>query len=181
MNAADNGAAVSNSEKPNVDWNQWGGSPQRNNTPVGQNIPTEWEIGEFDYRTGEWDLEYCEECQMGLPPRIADVRQPRRLRRQDLRRHQQRRQLAQALPGHRPRGHRSGLPVGLRHQGRQVSLAAQQREAADRPRSRLAGAGHLQRRARRRRSGVVCDQSRRSPLRRYRRLSRRRKRRRSQE
>jgi outer membrane protein assembly factor BamB len=40
---------------PNADWNQWGGSPQRNNTPVGHNIPTEWEIGEFDYRTGEWD------------------------------------------------------------------------------------------------------------------------------
>jgi outer membrane protein assembly factor BamB len=40
---------------PNADWNQWGGSAQRNNTPVGQNVPTEWEIGEFDYRTGEWD------------------------------------------------------------------------------------------------------------------------------
>jgi outer membrane protein assembly factor BamB len=42
-------------EKPNVDWDQWGGSPQRNNTPVGHDIPTEWEIGEFDFRTGEWD------------------------------------------------------------------------------------------------------------------------------
>jgi outer membrane protein assembly factor BamB len=40
---------------PNADWNQWGGSAQRNNTPVGHNVPTEWEIGEFDYRTGEWD------------------------------------------------------------------------------------------------------------------------------
>jgi outer membrane protein assembly factor BamB len=44
-----------NSQTPNADWNQWGGSPQRNNTPVGQNVPSEWEIGEFDYRTGEWD------------------------------------------------------------------------------------------------------------------------------
>ncbi|HJQ82031.1 MAG TPA: PQQ-binding-like beta-propeller repeat protein [Lacipirellulaceae bacterium] len=44
-----------NSATPNADWNQWGGSPQRNNTPVGHNVPTEWEIGEFDYRTGEWD------------------------------------------------------------------------------------------------------------------------------
>jgi outer membrane protein assembly factor BamB len=44
-----------NSATPNADWNQWGGSPQRNNTPVGQNVPAEWEIGEFDYRTGEWD------------------------------------------------------------------------------------------------------------------------------
>ena len=40
---------------PNVDWNEWGGSPARNNTPVGHNIPTEWNIGEFDYRTGDWD------------------------------------------------------------------------------------------------------------------------------
>ncbi len=55
VNAADNGTAVSKNDTPNVDWNQWGGSPQRNNTPVGHNIPTEWEIGEFDYRTGEWD------------------------------------------------------------------------------------------------------------------------------
>lgn len=35
--------------------NQWGGSPVRNNVPVGQNIPTQWEVGEFDFRTGEWD------------------------------------------------------------------------------------------------------------------------------
>jgi outer membrane protein assembly factor BamB len=41
--------------KPNVNWSQWGGSPARNNTPVGVNIPTEWEIGEFDYKTGAWD------------------------------------------------------------------------------------------------------------------------------
>ncbi|MEX0612914.1 MAG: PQQ-binding-like beta-propeller repeat protein [Pirellulales bacterium] len=45
------------SEKPSADWNQWGGSPIRNNTPVGHNIPTEWEIGEFDHRTGEWNPE----------------------------------------------------------------------------------------------------------------------------
>jgi outer membrane protein assembly factor BamB len=42
-------------ERPNAAWNQWGGSPARNNTPVGHDIPTEWEIGDFDYRTGEWD------------------------------------------------------------------------------------------------------------------------------
>ena len=39
----------------NVDWNQWGGSPSRNNTPVGYDICTEWKIGKFGYRTGEWD------------------------------------------------------------------------------------------------------------------------------
>lgn len=40
---------------PNVDWPQWGGTSQRNNVPVGVDIPTEWEIGDFDYETGEWD------------------------------------------------------------------------------------------------------------------------------
>ena len=54
--AADKGSAPARAaEQPNDDWTQWGGSPQRNNTPVGHNIPTEWETGEFDYRTGEWD------------------------------------------------------------------------------------------------------------------------------
>ncbi|MEQ8209243.1 MAG: PQQ-binding-like beta-propeller repeat protein [Lacipirellulaceae bacterium] len=37
------------------DWPQWGGTPQRNNVPVASGIPTEWEIGDFDYETGEWD------------------------------------------------------------------------------------------------------------------------------
>src|SRR2546421_10814059 len=30
------------------DWNQWGGSPWRNNTPDGKNILTDWKVGEFD-------------------------------------------------------------------------------------------------------------------------------------
>jgi outer membrane protein assembly factor BamB len=42
-------------EEPNAEWSQWGGSAVRNNTPVGHNIPTEWNVGSFDYRTGEWD------------------------------------------------------------------------------------------------------------------------------
>ena len=29
------------------EWNQWGGSPQRNNTPVGRHIPTTWDVGKF--------------------------------------------------------------------------------------------------------------------------------------
>ncbi|QDU59017.1 outer membrane protein assembly factor BamB family protein [Aeoliella mucimassa] len=37
------------------DWAQWGGDSMRNNTPVGNNIPTEWEVGDFDPETGEWD------------------------------------------------------------------------------------------------------------------------------
>jgi outer membrane protein assembly factor BamB len=40
---------------PNENWPMWCGSPKRNNTPVGVNIPTEWNVGEFDYRTGAWD------------------------------------------------------------------------------------------------------------------------------
>jgi outer membrane protein assembly factor BamB len=48
-------AATSPGNTPNVDWNQWGGSSSRNNTPEGSNIPTEWEVGDFDNRTGEWD------------------------------------------------------------------------------------------------------------------------------
>jgi outer membrane protein assembly factor BamB len=55
QSTAKESAPQANSEAPNTDWNQWGGSAQRNNTPVGHDVPTEWEIGEFDYRTGEWD------------------------------------------------------------------------------------------------------------------------------
>lgn len=39
------------------DWNQWGGTALRNNTPVAENVPTEWEPGDFDRKTGEWDKE----------------------------------------------------------------------------------------------------------------------------
>ncbi len=38
-----------------TEWPQWGGDSMRNNTPVGENIPTDWDIGEFDPETGEWD------------------------------------------------------------------------------------------------------------------------------
>ncbi len=38
-----------------ADWPQWGGSPQRNNTPQATGLPVEWNVGEFDYRTGAWD------------------------------------------------------------------------------------------------------------------------------
>jgi len=37
------------------DWNQWGGTALRNNTPVAENVPIEWEAGDFDRKTGEWD------------------------------------------------------------------------------------------------------------------------------
>ncbi|MGD9722039.1 MAG: PQQ-binding-like beta-propeller repeat protein [Pirellulales bacterium] len=35
------------------DWGQWGGSSVRNNTPQGENIATEWEVGSFDDE-GNW-------------------------------------------------------------------------------------------------------------------------------
>jgi len=36
------------------DWNQWGGSPLRNNTPTAKNLPTDWDVGKFDDETGAW-------------------------------------------------------------------------------------------------------------------------------
>jgi putative pyrroloquinoline-quinone binding quinoprotein len=36
------------------DWNQWGGTSLRNNTPVGSGIVTDWDPGQFDRKTGEW-------------------------------------------------------------------------------------------------------------------------------
>ena len=36
------------------DWPQWAGSSLRNNTPEGTNIPTDWDVGQFDRQTGEW-------------------------------------------------------------------------------------------------------------------------------
>ena len=48
-------ATTASSSVANIDWNQWGGSPLRNNVPIGSNIPTSWDVGSFDYKTGEWD------------------------------------------------------------------------------------------------------------------------------
>ena len=53
--------AVGMAAKPDTEltteWNQWGGSPARNNTPVARNLAVEWEPGDFDYDTGEWQPE----------------------------------------------------------------------------------------------------------------------------
>jgi outer membrane protein assembly factor BamB len=56
---ADAGKSVGSAKtaKSSVDWPQWGGTSLRNNTPEGTNIPSEWAIGEFDYRTGAWNPE----------------------------------------------------------------------------------------------------------------------------
>jgi outer membrane protein assembly factor BamB len=53
--AADSGPApVQPQPGPSPNWSMWLGSNQRNNTPVGVNIPTEWNVGEFDFKTGDW-------------------------------------------------------------------------------------------------------------------------------
>jgi outer membrane protein assembly factor BamB len=49
-----NTAAADEPAEITMEWNQWAGSPVRNNVPVGRNIPTEWNPGEFDSQTGEW-------------------------------------------------------------------------------------------------------------------------------
>ena len=36
------------------EWKQWGGTAQRNNTPVGRNIPIDWKPGEFDGTPAQW-------------------------------------------------------------------------------------------------------------------------------
>lgn len=42
------------------EWNQWGGDGSRNNTPEAVGVPTEWNVGEFDFKTGAWDAESAE-------------------------------------------------------------------------------------------------------------------------
>jgi outer membrane protein assembly factor BamB len=37
------------------DWAQWGGSSIRNNTPEAKHVPSEWNPGEFDEKTGQWN------------------------------------------------------------------------------------------------------------------------------
>ncbi|MFM7250258.1 MAG: PQQ-binding-like beta-propeller repeat protein [Planctomycetaceae bacterium] len=39
------------------DWNQWGGSSARNNTPDAGPLPTDWDPGQFDAKTGAWKPE----------------------------------------------------------------------------------------------------------------------------
>ena len=160
-------------KKVTAEVNQWGITTARNNVAVGHNIPTEWKLGKFNLRTGEWDPKGSKNIKWVAKLGSQIVRQSGRRRRQGLRRHQQLRRLAEPLPVER----RPRLPARVRPQGRQVSLAAFEREAAHRPRPRLAAAGHLLRPAGRRRAALVRHQPRRSPLHRHRGLPRRRERR----
>jgi outer membrane protein assembly factor BamB len=54
LDAVGDVASVPN-DVPNKEWNQWGGTPERNNVPVGKDIVTKWNVGRFDYKTGAWD------------------------------------------------------------------------------------------------------------------------------
>lgn len=51
---------ISSARAEEADWPQFGGSPGRNNTPEAENVPTEWNVGRFDFRTGEWNAEGAE-------------------------------------------------------------------------------------------------------------------------
>jgi outer membrane protein assembly factor BamB len=52
---------------PAAEWNQWGGSPQRNNTPVACDLPVEWAPGEFDFDTGAWKPETSQNVLWAAP------------------------------------------------------------------------------------------------------------------
>ena len=48
-------SAEESAEQITKEWTQWGGDGYKNNVPVGVGIPTDWNVGKFDFRTGEWD------------------------------------------------------------------------------------------------------------------------------
>ncbi|MFM8706072.1 MAG: PQQ-binding-like beta-propeller repeat protein, partial [Planctomycetia bacterium] len=43
-----------------ADWNQWGGTPVRNNVSAATGIPATWTPGDFDAETGKWKPETSE-------------------------------------------------------------------------------------------------------------------------
>jgi hypothetical protein len=45
---------------PSEDWSQWGGSSLKNNNSAAVDIPTGWNVGKFDRRTGLWDKSSAE-------------------------------------------------------------------------------------------------------------------------
>jgi len=53
------------------DWNQWGGTSLRNNTPIGQGIVTEWDPGQFDRKTGDWKPATAKKMSNGWLPWAA--------------------------------------------------------------------------------------------------------------
>lgn len=49
------------------DWPQWGGTRLRNNVSSVTGLPTSWNIGKFDRRTGEWDKSKAENIRWFAP------------------------------------------------------------------------------------------------------------------
>jgi len=47
------GAGVGLGVAQRADWPEWGGSPGRNNVSAAKGLPAEWDVGRFDYRSGE--------------------------------------------------------------------------------------------------------------------------------
>jgi outer membrane protein assembly factor BamB len=43
-----------NPQTSTPDWPQWGGSPSRNTPAQAAGLPAEWNVGKFDYRSGNW-------------------------------------------------------------------------------------------------------------------------------
>jgi outer membrane protein assembly factor BamB len=43
-----------------ADWPQWGGSPSRNEKSPAADLPVEWNVGQFDLKTGRWLSESAE-------------------------------------------------------------------------------------------------------------------------
>ena len=63
-------AAVDKSANAKIvrgDWAQWGGTSYRNNTPIGENVPIDWAVGEFDRKTGEWNPETARNIKWVVP------------------------------------------------------------------------------------------------------------------
>ena len=69
----------------------------RNNTPEGHNIPTEWNIGEIDYRTGTWNPKKAKNVKWVARLGSQTYGNTGRRRRPRVHRHQQQRRLAQAV------------------------------------------------------------------------------------
>ena len=71
-----------------ADWPQWGGSPARSASPAGKNIPVEWNVGQFEPKTGRWLGNAGPQHSLGCPARLDDLRLTGHRRRQSLLCHQ---------------------------------------------------------------------------------------------
>jgi outer membrane protein assembly factor BamB len=49
------------------DWPQWCGTSYRNNAPIAENIPSVWNVGSFDRKTGAWQSEEAQNIKWVAP------------------------------------------------------------------------------------------------------------------